>query len=219
MRQPHPSLPARGKVPRLLALSVVPISFGAYAPAVQLVGALSDPQAILLQCGTYAVAAAAFGALRLLRDGDARVGLRTWRAGIELGSLVSLAATLEILGLQRTSAARAGFIVRLSTVIVPVVEAARRRQWPSTGVSMAVGCSLVGLVLMVISPGAAQSAHGAGLLGDGLMALAALLYSWHIMRLSDLAPRSDAWKLATAKAATQLVLSQVRAAAADDDDC
>ena len=199
-----------GKLPRLLALSTVPVALGAYAPAVQMAGKLSDPHAVLLQCSTYLVAVASVGTIRMARERSNRVPPATWRAGIELGLWISFAALLEILGLQRTTAARAGFLVRLSTVIVPVADAVLRRAWPSQLVGAAVGCSLIGVVLMVCSPETVGSTFaGSTLLGDGLMALAAVFYSGHIVRLSMLAPTSEAWPLATAKSLTQLTCCAV----------
>ena len=200
----------KGKMPRLIALSTVPLALGAYAPAVQMAGKLSDPHAVLLQCSTYLVAVASVGTVRMAAESSISVTPATWRAGIELGLWISFAAILEILGLQRTTAARAGFLVRLSTVIVPLADAVLRQVWPSRLVGTAVGCSLIGVVLMVFSPEAVGSTFaGSTLLGDGLMALAALFYSGHIVRLSMLAPKFEPWSLATAKSLTQLTCCAV----------
>jgi len=70
---PSPPKPSAGppnpsKMPRLLTLSTVPIAPGAYAPAVQLAGKLSDSHALLLQFSTYVVAATAVGAIRVARE-------------------------------------------------------------------------------------------------------------------------------------------------------
>ena len=212
---PTPPTPPRkrsdAKLPRLMVLSTMPIAFGAYGPAVQLAGGLSDPHAVLLQCGTYSVAVASVGLIRAVRERSVKVSRVEWRAGCELGMWITCAAIFEVLGLQRTSAARAGFLVRLSTVLVPLVEAALRRRWLSRLMTVAVGTSLAGVLLMVSQAGGASAALSGGstLVGDGLMGLAALFYSGHILRMSTLAPRCGAWPLATAKAATQLFASQV----------
>ena len=108
------------KLPRLMVLSTMPVAFGAYAPVVQLAGELSDPHAVMLQCGTYSVAVASVGLIRAVRERSVKVSRAEWRAGCELGMWITCAATFEVLGLQRTSAARARFLVQLSTVLVPL---------------------------------------------------------------------------------------------------
>ena len=215
-RVPAPAMRGAGpeagkdKALALMVLSSVPLAFGTFATAVQLAGALSDREAVLLQCGTYGVATAGVLAMRLAREKTLRVRRATRRAGCELGLWISIAATLQSLGLQRTTAARAGFLVRLSTVIVPVAEALHRGVLPSKRVVMASALSVVGVTLMTLAPGALSSNASplASLWrGDALIALAACVYSVHILRLGVLAPRHDAWTMATAKAPTQLACS------------
>lgn len=186
----------------LAVLSTVPLAFGTYATAVQLAGPLSDREAVLLQCGTYGVACLGVLATRLGREGHTRVQQSTIKAGCELGGWIVIAATLQSLGLQRTTAARAGFLVRLSTVIVPFGEAVARRQALPRRVAAAVVLSVLGVALM-LTPGSS----GAMWQGDCLVALAAVFYSAHILRLGELAPRHDAWPLASAKGATQFGIS------------
>ena len=205
--------PSGPQLKRLLVASSTPLAFGAFAPAVQLCGPLNDAQAILLQCGTYSVATADVAAVRAVRERSIRVGGRTWRAGVELGLWITAAATLESLGLQRTTATRAGFLVRLSTVIVPTAECWMRRTWLPKRLLAAVLLSAVGVAFIMASSPAGASVRQATVLGDGLVALSAVLYSAHILRLSAIVrdrrgetPISP-WPLATAKAATQLVCS------------
>lgn len=216
------------QVKRLLVLSSVPVAFGCFAPAVQLAGSLSDQQALMLQASTYGVAAANVGAVRVLRERSVAISPPTWRAGVELGLWISVAATLEFLGLQRTTATRAGFLVRLSTIFVPVAEAILRRRWPTQLMTFALAGSFIGVLLMVLpastptlaacstanalaAKGAVASSSPCGrvLLGDGLTALAALFYTGHILRLAELAPHCEPWALAMAKCATQLTWTVV----------
>jgi len=191
----------------LFVASTVPIAFGSFAPAVQLVGELSNTQALLLQCGTYLIAATAVLSVRLWREGHLRVSRSNWRAGIELGLWIFVAATLQSFGLQRTTAPRAGFLVRLSTVIVPVVEAFARRRVSLLLVS-AVTLSVAGVGLMVLSPGA-PGVRMATWQGDALVALSALFYSGHILRLGRLAPENNPLALATAKSVTQFACTLI----------
>ena len=122
----------------LLILTTVPIAFGFYATAIRLAGPLSDTHALVLQCMTYAIACCAIGSVRfvlyLLHHCRRRLNTATtttsimkvtkleWTSGIQLGLLIAIAATLQSLGLQRTTAIRAGFLVRLSTIFVPLID-------------------------------------------------------------------------------------------------
>ena len=54
----------------------------------------------------------------------------------------------------------------------------------------AVSSTILGMVLMVLSPaGAATGVRGATWSGDALVALSTVFYTLHIMRLGVLAPR------------------------------
>jgi len=199
-----------GKLP-LLVLTIVPLAFGSYETAIQLVGALSDVHALLLQCGTYAIACAFVCIVRLLRERNVRVTRFEWQAGIQLGLCISVAATLQSLGLQRTTAMRAGFLVRLSTIFVPIIEAVLRRRRLGLLLSAAVSSTFLGVVLMVLSPaGAVPGMRAATWTGDALVALSTVFYTIHILRLSVLAKAgAQPWPLATAKSATQFVASTI----------
>ena len=192
----------------LLVLAMVPVVFGSYATAVKLSGKLSDVHAMLLQCGMYTTAFFSVCVVRLLLEGNVKVTRFEWCAGIELGMWISVAATLESLGLQRTTATRAGFLDE--GIVVPLAEAILSRQLPSRLMIAAVSSTILGMVLMVLSPaGAATGVRGATWSGDALVALSTVFYTLHIMRLGVLAPRCAAVALATAKSATQLVVSMM----------
>ena len=88
-----------------------------------------------------------------------------------------------------------------------------RRTWLPKRLLAAVLLSAVGVAFIMASSPAGVSVRQATVLGDGLVALSAVLYSAHILRLSAIVrdrrgetPISP-WPLATAKAATQLVCS------------
>merc|ERR1711871_1394387 len=64
--------------------------------------------------------------------------------------------------------------------------------------------------MMVISPSAAiGGVRVASWEGDALVALSALFYTLHILRLSVLAPRCNPWPLTTSKSTTQMLGSQM----------
>jgi drug/metabolite transporter (DMT)-like permease len=149
-----------------------------------------------------------------------KVTILEWKSGIQLGLLIAIAATLQSLGLQRTTAIRAGFLVRLSTIFVPLIDSLYiQRRVPSKVMIGALMSSLVGVLLMVLSPtttfGIATTAIGGGSssattwVGDILVALSAVFYSTHILRLGVLAPKCNPMSLTITKSLTQLFISQL----------
>ena len=220
----------------LLILTTVPMAFGSYATAIRLAGPLSDTRALVLQCMTYAIACCAIGGVRFVlyllhrrrRQLDTattttsanasasimRVTKLEWISGMQLGLLIAIAATLQSLGLQRTTAIRAGFLVRLSTIFVPLIDSLYiQHKLPSKLMITALMSSLVGVLLMVLSPTATVGTGGSTiigattLVGDVLVALSAVFYSTHILRLGYLAPKCNPMSLATTKSLTQLIIS------------
>lgn len=160
-----------------------------------------------------------------------------------------------MLGLQWTTADRAAFLVQLTTILVPVLEATLFAGQPGvkplTSKAWAA-CALAALGVVVISadgagvdfaalasaalhpaaaPAAAAAAlpidaaglaasSGAGgdasgavtdfalsLRGDALVACSAVAYSFHVLRLGAIAPRTQPLDLAVAKAAAETAYS------------
>jgi drug/metabolite transporter (DMT)-like permease len=188
---------------------------------------------------TYAVACCAIGMVRLVlyllhyrqyntapatksKSSIMKVSNFEWKSGIQLGLLIAIAATLQSLGLQRTTAIRAGFLVRLSTIFVPLIDSLYiQRKLPSKVMIGALMSSLVGVLLMVLSPTTTTVGTGSILLdgtimnssttwvGDILVALSAVFYSTHILRLGVLAPKCNPMSLSITKSLTQLIISQL----------
>ena len=138
----------------------------------------------------------------------------TWRAGFELGGYILAGITFQSLGLQRTTVPRAGFLLTLSAIIVPLMEALLLRMWPSRSILLAGALSAAGVAQLVRVPDTAVAVRGVGggdaalvvdgtRAGDALVALAAVCYSAHILRLSTLARKHKVRALALAKGTTQ----------------
>ena len=51
-------------------------------------------------------------------------------AGVELGAYLFIGSCLQLFGLQYTTVGRAAFIVQLTTVVVPLLDAALNRRVP-----------------------------------------------------------------------------------------
>lgn len=199
------------RFPPAAVLSTVPIAIGTYGTAVASLGPLSSTQALVLNTGTYTAALASIHLLRRWRganDNDdgankSTVSWATWRAGIELGGYILAGITLQGFGLQRTTVPRAGFLLTLSAIMVPSMEAVLLRIWPSRSILLAGALSAFGVTQLFYAPDAAAGGQTGA--GDALVALSAVCYSAHILRLSALAKKHKVRALALAKSTTQLV--------------
>ena len=202
---------------RVAALIAVPLAWGTYGPAVKLAYALPHvPPAPVLQALFQSVS---FGGLLLAgvlkrgaRDGDdADEGLSfdmtTLRAGAELGLWLFLGQALQLQGLQRTDAAVAGFLVQLTTILVPLAESVllgrqlSPRLWAACSAA-AAGLSIISSEALFADSGGAMGSRV--LVGDGLVAASALLYTTHVIRLGEYAGSIQPLPLARAKAGAQL---------------
>ena len=193
--------------------------------AVELTAFATDP----IPCRVDIVATLGIQALRIWlgqQDGQPpRVPRRaTWVLGGQLGCIVAVATALQTMGLQRTTASRAGFLVQLSSVFVPLGEAVIYRRPPPRRLLAAMAMSLIGTALLVFDTHAAfgpltstpapsghtdKASAGAATSdsGDALVVLAAALYSAHILALGQSAAEHQPLELATSKSLIQLLAS------------
>lgn len=111
--------------------------------------------------------------------------------GLLCGVLLAAASLLQQAGLQDTTAGKAGFLTSLYIVIVPVLgiflgRRGGKKLW------VAVGLALVGAYFLSVSGGESQWAVG---MGDGLVLLSAVFFSFHIMVIDRFSPKVDCIKL------------------------
>ena len=211
---------------RVAALIAVPLAWGSYGPAVKLAYELPHvPPAPVLQAAFQFVSFSGLiiaGLLNAQRQGAATVdatddtaadsgGLNidasTARAGLELGLWLFLGQALQLQGLQRTDAAKAGFFVQLTTVLVPLVESLLLGRTLAPRLWAACTCATAGIAVISAEVLLQSGSDGASstLIGDALVACSALLYTTHVIRLGEYAGRLEALPLARAKAGAQLL--------------
>ena len=233
----------------LVVLSLVPLAWGTYGPAIKSLYSLeAPPPELLFNWMNYVVSAATLVVVSLVRaqveapsnpsaslagDSSSSEGASgasggadgsdvsdsprsAMLAGAELGGYLFLGSTMQIFGLRYTSAGRAAFLVQLTTVIVPLLDALLvTKQLPRPRVLGACLLAFSGVLLLTAGGGggegegaAAVAALAGGLggpsLGDGLVGAAALIYSMHVVRLSYHAPRLNPLRLARAKEVSRL---------------
>ena len=115
--------------------------------------------------------------------------IEVW-GGVLAGLLLFAASAVQQIGLQFTTAGKAGFITGLYVVFVPLILALVWQQWPHWSAWIASTLSVVGLFLlsaveqMTLAP------------GDGLELLGALFFGLHVIVIGKLAHRVDVLRLA-----------------------
>ena len=122
-----------------------------------------------------------------LIPGAGRISLA--RAGLMAGSLLFVAATLQQVGLQYTTAGKAGFITGLYVVLVPMI-GLFFRQRTNTGTWVGALAAAIGLYLLSVTEDFRIE------FGDLLELIGALFWAGHVLILSYLSPRTSPVRLA-----------------------
>ena len=111
------------------------------------------------------------------------------RAGLMAGVLLFAAATLQQVGLQYTTAGKAGFITGLYVVLVPMI-GLFFRQRTNVGTWVGAVAAAVGLYLLSVTEDFRIE------FGDLLELIGALFWAGHVLILSYLSPRTSPVRLA-----------------------
>jgi drug/metabolite transporter (DMT)-like permease len=158
--------------------------------------------------------------------------------GMELGFYLFAGNLLQVVGLQTVASDRAAFLLQLTTVFVPLAQAfVIDQSWEKNSVSsriwMACGVALAGVGIMGLDRSTTTENSEASNIqsilsqhlswdtlfeqlqwgvGDTLIVLAAVAYTFHCIRLARFAQTTSAVKLAACKASTETVLSAMSVA-------
>lgn len=187
----------------LIVLLTVPIAWGTFEPAVRLVYALENPMpGFLFGASYYLVATASLGAASALvvnNDNTSSAKEPNKWGGIELGTYLFVGNALQVLGLQTITSDRAAFLLQLTTIFVPVVDATMNRSTVSLRSWFACCMALVGIAVLTFD-GDNESLSIGLTRGDGFVILAAFCYTFHCIRLQIYARRTAVLSLAYQKA-------------------
>jgi len=244
---------ARATLIGTLVLLTVPLSWGTYVPVVRYLYAIQPPVPGFVFSACYYTLAALTTSLlarRVLQPPTPAISIASSpdgaeeeeeqqqqqqqpgtssfltlsRGGIELGSYLFVANCLQVIGLQTVESDRAGFLVQLTTVMVPVCEGLfagnilliPARTWGACVLAF-LGLCIMGLdgkqtdVMNAWSssnPWETLAVASSSLSrGDCLILGAAILYTLHVVRLGTYARQTTPIKLAASKATTESILS------------
>ncbi len=130
--------------------------------------------------------------------------------GVLCGIFLSIASTLQQVGLVYTSAGKAGFITAMYMLLVPVVNLIVFRRRSPWLVWIAVLVGLVGMYLMCISEGFRLEK------GDAYVAACAVFYCFHILCADRYTENGDPIGISAIQFAVAMVLTSVVAFIAEE---
>ncbi|WP_227761860.1 DMT family transporter [Zhaonella formicivorans] len=107
------------------------------------------------------------------------------KAGLVLGLFIFLAYAAAIIGLKYTTASKAGFLIALPVLFIPLIQIALKKKLPSKWIVLSVVSSIAGLKLISGMNGTGFNA------GDALSIACALFYSVYILQLDRLGKNKD----------------------------
>jgi len=217
-------------------LGTVPILWGTYGPIVKTLysSAAVPPPAVVFNLLSYLASVYTFNFIGLFQtkkklnegggnedaidhtENNERSKL-TLRVGVELGLWLFLGSSAQVMGIQGTTASRAGVLVQLTTIIVPILESTSNKKQLDDRLWIATLFAVVGILCVSIESPAktiqwlsytikSGSFRLPGALsGDFLVLLSAFFYSMHVLRLGKFAQFVDTFTLAKIKAKTELI--------------
>ncbi|GAX26871.1 hypothetical protein FisN_9Lh160 [Fistulifera solaris] len=202
----------------IFVLATVPVVWGTYVPVVKGLYEIDPPiPGFVFSTAYFAVAAvSAFGLLSFQPSNESSLssddGWVVLQAGLELGFYLFLGNSLQVLGLKTITSERAGFLVQLTTIIVPIVQAALLRSSVSSRTWIACVLALAGISIMgydgeILKTQMSSFSWPSLKDGDFLILGAAVVYSLHVVRLGRWANETSPLKLVAFKALTELILS------------
>jgi len=127
-----------------------------------------------------------------------RMTLRLAGAGVLVGLALFVGYAFQTLGLEYTSASKAGFITGLSVVLVPILSTLILKKPPEPAAIAGVGCAVVGLGLLTLDLGGGPLFE----VGDLLVLVGAVAFGLHIVAVGKFAPLFDVPLLVTTQLAT-----------------
>mmetsp|Transcript_4357 Transcript_4357/g.6115 ORF Transcript_4357/g.6115 Transcript_4357/m.6115 type:complete len:548 (+) Transcript_4357:96-1739(+) len=230
----------------ILVLLTVPLSWGTYAPVVKYVYEMDPPvPGLLFSAGYYFIASFTLGFLGWLQsknqqqqqkqqqisdntsinmnDNNSITPQKELFGGIELGSYLFIGNCFQVVGLESVPADRAAFLVQLTTVFVPMLQAFLARDVFAVPVTTWIACVLafLGVLVMGMEDLHVHHQHSSSMelssffqnldfhfaYGDMLIVASAFAYTLHVVRLGNYASSTTPIRLAAAKATVEALLS------------
>ena len=223
------TMAAKERALGILVLLTVPLSWGTYVPVVRYLYEIQPPvPGFVFSAAYYLVASLSLLALTTLQTDDVNgsnveeepnTNTFCLLGGLELGTYLFIANCLQVLGLKTVPSDRAGFLVQLTTIMVPLVSAALAGDVLAIPIQTWTACLLAFGGVIVMGMDGKDMMQGYGLFssfssvlesfsqGDILIVMAAFMYSLHVVRLGQYARETTPLRLAASKATIETILS------------
>lgn len=131
------------------------------------------------------------------------IGFRELRVGVTIGVFLFGGYALQTVGLQYTTASKAGFVTGLSVVMVPILSALFLKHTAGPGALLGVVLSTIGLTLLTLE-GDLRPAYG-----DWLVLGCAVCFALHVTSVGVFAPQMNVLALTVVQIATVALLNGV----------
>lgn len=128
-----------------------------------------------------------------------------WLGGILCGLCIGVASCLQQIGIQYTTAGKAGFLTAMYIIIVPVLGTVLFKHKCGSFVGISIVLATIGLYLLSI-----QNGFSLGL-GDTYVMASALVFAVHILVIDHFAPKCSSTKLSCIQFLVGGVLSMAAA--------
>lgn len=211
----------------IFVLMSVPLAWGTYVPVVRYLYEIQPPVPGLVFSACYYVLASVTLLALTLRSTSQETTKPTspwpWQAGMELGLYLVIGNALQMFGLKTVPSDRAGFLVQLTSIMVPLVDATLTQNWRSISSRTWVACFIAFLGVVIMGSDGASNVvdiESQGDIftllsdmlrslsdGDLLVVVSAFLYTLHVVRLGCYAKTTSPLKLAASKATVEAILS------------
>lgn len=126
----------------------------------------------------------------------------TLLGGVLCGIFLALATAAQQLGLQYTTAGKAGFITALYIIFVPLARAFTGKK-VALPVWISVPVAVAGLYLLCVKEGFSVNT------GDAMILLCAFIFMFHILVVDRFSPRANAVRMSCVQFFTAAVLSTI----------
>jgi drug/metabolite transporter (DMT)-like permease len=201
----------------VLVLLTVPFAWGSFEPAVRYIYAMDPPvPSLIFSFGYYFVAAVTLiTSFIFLREQDSKTDRLAIGGGSELGTYLFLGNWMQVQGLKTTSSDRAAFLLQLTTIFVPLVQAIIQKDLQGISKKTWGACflALSGVLIIGLDGKEGPFVEKVVLVltnfsfGDLYITIAALFYTFHCIRLEKFAKAVPTVKLAACKASTETILT------------
>ena len=139
-------------------------------------------------------------ALILLRPRLRAADARTWRYGLAGGLLLAAGYLLQTYGMQTAGTGDSGFLTAFYVTLVPIIDAAVHRRWPTRRDVAALVLATSGIALIAIDPAKIDP-------GPALVAFSAVFWAAQIVAVGRVAGGADPAVLSTIQVAVIAVVA------------